>query len=188
MSDTWNRNSSGCINIANTTGKTTLDVASSLTMTFGLWIVVVDSVANPNSRDFSMLTVSIKPQSGMQEVKHNKFSHLRFDQGIDITFEAETASDQLFLYGTTSEAVNYTIYRFWSNYSYSDTIDAPAGTYGSSTTVPQILIDSYGRLVDVQDVIITPAWGNITGKPTTVALSGLVDALSTSSVIECGNF
>ena len=184
----WDRDASGCISLTNVIGNVALDIAPSQTMTFGLWVVIVDSVAYPGSRDFSMVTVSIDSQYLIQKVKHNKFSHLSFGHGVAITFTATNENNQLHLYGNTQEAVNYTIYRFWSNLSYEATTGVTSGEYGSATTVPQVLVDSYGRLVNVQDILITPDWVNITGKPTTVALSGLVDALSTSSLIDCGSF
>src|ERR1035437_10282513 len=96
----WNRDSSGCITLSNVLGKVLLDLAPSETMTFGLWIVIADSVANTGSRDFCMVTVSIDSQVTVQQVKHNRFSHLSFGQGVDITFEANYASNQLYLYGT----------------------------------------------------------------------------------------
>ena len=50
-----------------------------------------------------------------------------------------------------------------------------AGTYGSSTTAPVFAVDSKGRLTSASAVTITPAWANVTGKPTTVAGYGITD-------------
>lgn len=50
-----------------------------------------------------------------------------------------------------------------------------AGTYGAGTTVPVFSVDAKGRLTSASAVTITPAWANVTGKPTTVAGYGITD-------------
>lgn len=54
-----------------------------------------------------------------------------------------------------------------------------AGTYNDSATqVRPITFDAKGRATGVGTAVtITPAWGSVTGKPTTVATSGLTDAV-----------
>lgn len=59
--------------------------------------------------------------------------------------------------------------------------DLPAGgagaaTYGSATQVPVFTLDAKGRVSAVTPTTITAAWASITGKPTTVASSGITDA------------
>ncbi len=51
-----------------------------------------------------------------------------------------------------------------------------AGTYGSATTSPVYTVDGKGRIVSAANVTITPAWGSITGRPTTVAGYGITDS------------
>jgi hypothetical protein len=134
-----------------------------------------------------MVTTTSNATSPNPKIKHNRFSHLSIGSVIHLNFDAQRENGNLNIYSTSQEAVNYSVFRFWSNQSYDDPI-LSEGDYGSSTTTPKILIDSFGRLVDIQNVIITPDWKDVIGKPTTVALSGLVDALSTSSLIDCGVF
>lgn len=43
-----------------------------------------------------------------------------------------------------------------------------AGTYGSAATVPVVTTDAQGRITGVVNTAMTPAWANITGKPTTL--------------------
>jgi hypothetical protein len=54
-----------------------------------------------------------------------------------------------------------------------------AGTYNNSATaITPYTVDSKGRLTSVGSAItITPAWGSITGKPTTVSGFGITDAV-----------
>lgn len=53
-----------------------------------------------------------------------------------------------------------------------------AGTYGNATQVPQITIDSKGRATSAGNVTITPAWSNVTGKPTTISGYGITDGVT----------
>jgi hypothetical protein len=45
---------------------------------------------------------------------------------------------------------------------------ATAGTYGSVTQIPQVVVDAKGRITSVTALTATPAWSSITGKPTAV--------------------
>ena len=49
-----------------------------------------------------------------------------------------------------------------------------ANSYGNATNVPSFTVDGKGRLTAAANVLITPAWASVTGKPTfaTVATSG----------------
>jgi len=51
-----------------------------------------------------------------------------------------------------------------------------AGVYGSATQTPQYTVDAQGRLTASTNVTITPAFSNVTGKPTTLAGYGITDA------------
>lgn len=53
-----------------------------------------------------------------------------------------------------------------------------AGTYGNATQVPQITVDSKGRATSAGNVTITPAWSNVTGKPTTISGYGITDGVT----------
>lgn len=55
-------------------------------------------------------------------------------------------------------------------------------TFGSATSSARLTIDAKGRVTAGSTLTITPAWPNVTGKPTTVATSGLTDAVSTSDL------
>lgn len=63
-----------------------------------------------------------------------------------------------------------------------------AGAYGSATAVPTFSVDGKGRLTAAGSATVTPAWGDITGKPTTLAGYGITDALSSSAAIDGGTF
>jgi len=49
-------------------------------------------------------------------------------------------------------------------------------SYGSSTVSATFTVDAQGRLTAAAGVTITPAWGSITGTPTTLAGYGITDA------------
>lgn len=53
-----------------------------------------------------------------------------------------------------------------------------AGTYGNATQSPQLTVDAKGRVTNGSNVTITPAWSNITSKPTTVSGYGITDAVT----------
>ena len=50
-----------------------------------------------------------------------------------------------------------------------------AGAYGSATTTPVYTVDAKGRIISSGTALITPAWVNVTGKPTTIAGYGITD-------------
>jgi len=51
-----------------------------------------------------------------------------------------------------------------------------AGVYGNATQTPQYTVDAQGRLTTSSNVTITPAFSSVTGKPTTLAGYGIIDA------------
>lgn len=61
-----------------------------------------------------------------------------------------------------------------------------SGTYGSSTTVPVITTDTKGRITSVTSPTITPAFSNVTNKPTTLSGYGITDGGTVTS-IQAGN-
>lgn len=62
------------------------------------------------------------------------------------------------------------------------TVNANVGSFGSATQVATFTVDGKGRTTAAGNVTITPAWGSITGKPTTVVGYGITDALTTAYV------
>lgn len=61
-----------------------------------------------------------------------------------------------------------------------------AGAYGAGTTVPVFSVDAKGRLTSASSVTITPAWANVTGKPTTVAGYGITNINSYAPTLTGG--
>jgi hypothetical protein len=59
-----------------------------------------------------------------------------------------------------------------------------AGTYNNSATaVEPFTVDAKGRVTSIgAPVTITPAWGSVTGKPTTLSGYGITDALNSSQL------
>lgn len=57
-----------------------------------------------------------------------------------------------------------------------------SGAYGSSTQVGNFEVDAQGRLVSAGNVLITPAFSSVTGKPTTLAGYGITDGLTAANL------
>lgn len=60
------------------------------------------------------------------------------------------------------------------------TVNSNVGSFGSATQAATFAVDGKGRLTAAGAVTITPAWGSVTGKPTTVAGYGISDMGSQS--------
>lgn len=63
------------------------------------------------------------------------------------------------------------------------TVNGNVGSFGSATQSLTLTVDGKGRVTAVSAQTVTPAWASITGRPTTVAASGLTDAVATSRTV-----
>lgn len=96
-------------------------------------------------------------------------------------FEFFTASPQLTL---TGDATGTTTFTNLGNGSLALTLansGVTANTYGSATQVPSFTVDAKGRITGVSLITSTPAWGSVTGKPTTAAGAGFTNGATIDS-------
>ena len=56
------------------------------------------------------------------------------------------------------------------------------GTYGAGTHIPSITVDAKGRITDTTLVKVTPAFSDVTSKPTTISGYGITDVYSKTQV------
>ena len=59
--------------------------------------------------------------------------------------------------------------------THADSAVTPA-TKGSATAAPVVTVDAKGHVTTLTETTITPAWGSVTGTPTTLAGYGITDA------------
>ncbi len=56
------------------------------------------------------------------------------------------------------------------------TVNSNVGLFGNATAVAAFTVDAKGRTTSAANVVITPAWTSITGKPTTLTGYAITDA------------
>lgn len=61
------------------------------------------------------------------------------------------------------------------------TVNSNVGTFGSGTAIPVITANAKGLITSVTTATLTPAWSNITSKPTTLSGYGITDAVSSTA-------
>jgi len=70
-------------------------------------------------------------------------------------------------------------------FALADTTVAP-GSYGGAASVPTFTVDAQGRLTAAGSTVSAPAWGSVTGKPTTLGGYGITDAALSARTITAG--
>ncbi len=111
--------------------------------------------------------------------------------GISVTGNAATATKLV-----TARTISATGDATWSaNFDGSANVSGAltlansgvaAGTYGSATTSPVYAVDAKGRITSATNVTITPAWANVTSKPTTIGGYGITDLNSYAPTLTGG--
>ena len=66
------------------------------------------------------------------------------------------------------------------------TVNSNIGTFGNATVLPSFVVNGKGLITSVSNIVVTPAWGSVTGKPTTLSGYNITasDILATISNVD----
>ena len=157
--------------------------------------ITVDSNGRISSISNVDLTESLSTVSARGATTSDQLTLTNATKGLETTANIQVGSDLLLANASANTIVatnNVAASHYHGNAKYLvDTTDATQGSYGTSAKVPQITVDSNGRISTISTVDITESLGSVTGRGSTtsdqITLTNATKGLETTANIQVGS-